>query len=192
MAKSEPLRNRDDIQKIKNYLWRKGNLRDYTLFILGVNTALRIGDLLQLRWGDVMDAATGKFFNHVVLTEQKTKKQNSVMLNRSARNALKTLWDESPQVGFDSYIFQSRMKGNRPIHRTRAYSIIREAARESHIEGVICCHSMRKTFGYHAWKTGFPPAVIMEIYNHSSIEITKRYLSINQDDKDLVFSKLEL
>ena len=77
MAKSEPLRNRDDIQKIKNYLWRKGNLRDYTLFILGVNTALRIGDLLQLRWGDVMDAATGKFFNHVVLTEQKTKKQNS-------------------------------------------------------------------------------------------------------------------
>ena len=51
---------------------------------------------------------------------------------------------------------------------------------------------MRKTFGYHAWKKGIPPAVIMDIYNHSSIEITKAYLSINQDDRDDVYKKILL
>ena len=51
---------------------------------------------------------------------------------------------------------------------------------------------MRKTFGYHAWKKGVPPALIMEIYNHSSIDVTKRYLSIDQDDKDTVFGEMLL
>ncbi len=51
---------------------------------------------------------------------------------------------------------------------------------------------MRKTFGYHAWKTGGQPALIMDIYNHSNIEITKRYLSIDQDERDNLFNKINL
>ena len=70
--------------------------------------------------------------------------------------------------------------------------IIKKAADELHIEGIISCHSLRKTFGYHAWKKGTPPAVIMTIYNHSSLDITKRYLSIDQDDKDKVFLEINL
>ena len=54
------------------------------------------------------------------------------------------------------------------------------------------CHSMRKTFGYYAWKYGTQPAVLMDIYNHSSYEITKRYLGIKQDDKDSVFLSINL
>ena len=51
---------------------------------------------------------------------------------------------------------------------------------------------MRKTFGYHAWKNGGQPALIMDIYNQSDIEITKHYLSIDQDEKDALFHKLNL
>ena len=51
---------------------------------------------------------------------------------------------------------------------------------------------MRKTFGYYAWKCGTPPAILMDIYNHSSYEITKRYLGIKQDDKDSVFFKVNI
>ena len=54
----------------------------------------------------------------------------------------------------------------------------------------ISCHSLRKTFGYHAWKQSVPPAMLMDIYNHSSYQITKRYLGIDQDDKDQVFEKI--
>lgn len=192
MAKSEPLRTNNDIEMIKKYFLDRNRIRDYTLFTLGINTALRISDLLQLKWNDVLDFRTDLFLNHITITEQKTQKKAIILINHTSKVALKKLKNNSNKIKPQYYIFKSRTGENKPIHRSRAYSIIKEAALASHIEGVICCHSMRKTFGYHAWKRGFPPAIIMDIYNHSSIEMTKRYLSINQDDKDCVFNKLQL
>ena len=58
MAKSEPLRTNDDIEVIKKYFLDRNRIRDYVLFTLGINTALRISDLLQLTWGDVLDFNT--------------------------------------------------------------------------------------------------------------------------------------
>lgn len=92
----------------------------------------------------------------------------------------------------EAYIFKSRIGDNQPIGRICAFRIIKKAVNDLNLEGVISCHSLRKTFGYHAWKKGVPPALIMSIYNHSSIEITKRYLSIDQDDKDEVFLGMNL
>ena len=79
-----------------------------------------------------------------------------------------------------------------PLSRYQAYRIVRKAAEAVGIEDVIRCHSLRKTFGYHAWKMGTPPALLMEIYNHSSFQITKHYLGIEQDDKDAVFRDIQL
>ena len=90
------------------------------------------------------------------------------------------------------FLFQSRVGYNRHIGRNRAYSIIKKAWIELGYEGNISCHSLRKTFGYHAWQNGVSPAIIMTIYNHSSMEITKRYLSIDQDDKDQVYQTIIL
>lgn len=78
------------------------------------------------------------------------------------------------------------------ISRNRAYHIKKKAALALGLEGNISCHSLKKTFGYHAWKCGTPPALIMNVYNHSNIEITKRYLSIDQDKKDELFFTVNL
>ena len=88
------------------------------------------------------------------------------------------------------YVFKSRVGSNRPIGRNRAYVIIKQACKNLGYDENISCHSLRKTFGYHAWKQGISPAVIMSIYNHSSMEITKRYLSIEQDDRDEAFQNI--
>ena len=92
----------------------------------------------------------------------------------------------------DDYVFYSKNNAQKHISRNRAWHIIKQAALDNHIDGNISCHSLRKTFGYHAWKLGGQPALIMEIYNHSNIEITKRYLSIDQDEKDCLFHKINL
>ena len=81
---------------------------------------------------------------------------------------------------------------NLPISRIQAFRIIKEAGSYFEIPGNISCHSLRKSFGYHAWKEGVSPVVLVEIYNHSSYEITKRYLGIDQDERDKVFENITL
>lgn len=193
MAKSQPIKKTSEIELIKNYFLGKSKWRDYTLFVLGINTSLRISDLLSLKWHDVYNFDSKTFKKHLTITEKKTQKKNSIALNNHALGALKTYSLHLPDLFLpEYYIFLNRSNKNVPIKRNRAYNIMRQAAKETGIEGVICCHSLRKTFGYHAWKRGVPSAIIMEIYNHSSMEVTKRYLSIDQDDKDDVFKNLLL
>lgn len=192
MCKTDPIRSSDDIQKLKQYFLEKDQIRNYTLITLGMNTSLRISDLLSLIWDDVYDFKKEKYRAHIAITEGKTGKRTVIAVNEEVKHALEMLRNSiSPVTGKD-YIFKSRIGENQPIGRVSAYKIIRDAVEELGMEGTISCHSLRKTFGYHAWKKGVPPALIMSIYNHSSIEITKRYLSIDQDDKDEVFLDMNL
>ena len=192
MCKTDPIRTSDEIQRLKQYFLKKGQVRNYTLVTMGLNTSLRIGDLLGLKWYEVYEFKEQRYRCHITLTEQKTGKKNRIALNGEARCALEMLRSlVCPESGED-YIFKSRVGSNQPIGRVSAYKIIRRAVDDLGFEGTISCHSLRKTFGYHAWKKGVPPALIMSIYNHSSIEIKKIYLSIEQDDKEEVFLDLNL
>lgn len=193
MGTTQPIRNLQDIQRMKNYFLEKGQIRNYAMITLALNTSLRIGDLLHLRWEDVYSFERDEFREHIQIVEQKTKKTTQILINQEARHALLRLKKAANErISSEIYIFKSRSGGNRPISRSRAFVIVRSAACDLGFEGIIGCHSLRKTFGYQAWKKGVPPALIMSIYNHSSIEITKRYLAIEQDDKDDVFSKMNL
>lgn len=189
---TSPIRTKEEIEKMKEYYLSKKCYRDYALFVIGINTALRISDLLHLKWQDVYDTQSRKYKSHIDLYEQKTKKHAVIALNSSCIGAFKLLKKKKPFRREDEYIFCSDKNRHEPISRNRAYHIIKDAAQANQIEGNISCHSLRKTFGYHAWKMGTPTALIMNIYNHSSIEITKRYLSIYQDDKDDLYNSMNL
>lgn len=191
MATTQPIRQKEDIILLKNFFLEKKEYRNYALITLGINTPLRISDILSLRWKDVFSEKKKSWRHHINVIEQKTGKTNVVALNQASICALEKLYKYILPSSTD-YIFKSRNSENKPICRSRAYCIIKTAAEQIGLEENIRCHSLRKTYGYHAWKNGVPPAVIMEIYNHSSIEITKRYLSINQDEKDNVTLSLNL
>ncbi len=193
MATSQPLKDLKDIEAMKNYFRNvQQNLRNYALFCVGINTALRIGDLLQLKWGNVYDFKKKRYRKHITIREQKTGKENSIAVNQNIEEALeiyrKSLEEEATA---SQYIFNGRKKGTH-LSRSQAYRIIKEASKAVEIEGNISCHSMRKTCGYHAWLSGSDPSTLMTLFNHSSFNITKRYLGIEQDEKDKVFMSLLL
>jgi integrase len=174
-----------------NYFKEREEYRNYCLLGFGFYTALRIGDMLKMKWGDVYDFKKSAFKRHVALIEQKTNKAKQFFINDSLWQILSlykgSMEDGGARLHAGLYLFVSQKGENEPISRVQAYRVTRDAARAVGIDGVIGCHSMRKTFGYNASKSGTPPTVIMEIFNHSSFQVTKRYLGINQDEKDEVY-----
>lgn len=189
MATTEPIRDKKQLQAMGEYFLKRGQLRNYVMVVMGVHTLLRISDLLRLKWSDVYDEECGAFRTHINITEKKTGKSKSIALNRQVIHALR-LYLPYRRGGF---IFVSNRKGDRAISRVQAWRIIHAAAIAVGVTGKIACHSLRKTWGYHACRSGeVSLAVIMRIYNHSSFLITQRYLGIEQDDLDRAYLGLEL
>lgn len=192
MSTTQPIRNADELSRFKNYYTggTPTGERNRLLITMGLNTALRITDILNLRWETVYDFDALHLKTHLEITEQKTGKQTMIILNKVLKDALHR-WFCRKKPDPSDYIFQSS-RSRDPIDRYQAYRIIKKAADQCDLSGHISCHSLRKTFGYHAWKHGTPPALLMNIFNHSSYRITMRYLCIDQDDKDAVFEKVQL
>lgn len=92
----------------------------------------------------------------------------------------------------DDHIFKSREGVNSPITRQQALNILKGAAFAVGIKDIVGTHTLRKTWGYHAWKSGFSPALIMETLNHSNLSVTKRYLGIQQDDINDLYDSLNI
>ena len=196
MNLAQPIKKTKDLENFKDYYKKiKPNQRNELLIILGLNTALRISDILSLVWNSVYNFEKKEYRDHVILIEQKTGKASQIYLNSSVLDTLRDykeyLKQNNKTIEPDTFIFNHSNK-NLKITRTQAFRIIKEAAEYYDISGVISCHSLRKTFGYHAWKQGVPPALLVTVFNHSSFDITRRYLGIEQDDKDDIFKKIKL
>ena len=183
MAMTEPIRNKHHLQQLIMYYFNRGNMRNYLLIILCVHTALRISDILRLTTDDVYDFKNHRIHRTITITEKKTQKSKTIALHKNIITALSACFP-SARPGMPLICNKRTSKA---ISRIQAYRIIRSAAENSNIPQQVSCHSLRKTFGYHSWKNGVSPVVIMEIYNHSSLKVTKRYLGVSQDDKNTVY-----
>ena len=183
MNKTEPIRDPELLRAFLDYYREIGQYRNYVLLNLGVYTALRISDILKLNTNDVYDFKKKKVKDFITLNEKKTGKSKTIALNLKVKNALNKYYDEASP---NSPLIVNEITGA-AITRNHAYRIIDEAAKAVSIPHKVSCHSLRKTFGYHAWQNGISPVVLMEIYNHSSYEVTKRYLGVTQDDHNRVY-----
>lgn len=192
MSTTQPIKNTEQLHMLKNYyLGIKPNSRNYLLIVMGLNSALRISDILSLTCGDVYDFNRGRLKTHIVVREHKTGKINRIFINKEIHASLSCCVCFADKTEL-SWLFESQMQKDQPLSRYQAYRLIKKAAAYAGMDSDISCHSLRKTFGYYAWKQGTHPAVLMNIYNHSNYQITKRYLGIDQDDKDEVFRNVEL
>jgi len=83
----DPISDRKKITQIKNYLKGSNRFRDLLLFVVGINSALRISDLLPLRIGDFVDD-DGNYRDRFTIREAKREKRNEIVINTSIQKAL--------------------------------------------------------------------------------------------------------
>lgn len=183
----QPIRDLKKIDTIKKLL-KQQNLRDYCLFVLGINSGLRISDLLKLRISDVSEK--GKIKDRIRLREKKTNKFKDFPLSNSTKSALKE-YLKTREYNENEPLFISR-KNKGFLLRQQAYKIINDVAESVGIKEKIGTHTLRKTFGYHAYNNGYDITLIQKLFNHSSPAVTLRYIGITQDEMDDVYLSLDL
>ena len=187
MKTTEPIRNPKHVSKLLKYYYTKGQLRNYLMINICVYTALRISDVLALTADQLYDFKKRKLRNSFTIIEKKTKKSKTIPINDEIRRALLYC---IPLFKPGKVLILNDKTG-KAISRIQAYRLIRRAAEAVGIPENVSCHSLRKILGYYSFKNGEHPNIIMDIYNHSSLAITQRYLGITQDEKNDVYFKLK-
>ena len=66
------------------------------------------------------------------------------------------------------------------------------SCKEAGLQERVGTHTMRKTFGYHHYQKFKDVAMLQKIFNHSSPQITLRYIGIEQDQIDESYSNFIL
>lgn len=184
----EPIRDRKKINDMKKIL--SGNKRNYLFFVLGINSALRAGDLLELKFEDIIDVHM-KPLDHIKLKETKTSKNNKIAVSKGVKKAIVDYCETYYKGNLSDYVFYSRKGNNRPINRQMAWKIVKAAADAVGVKD-IGTHSLRKTWAYHSYKAGTDIVIIQDMLNHSSPSVTLRYIGITQDEKDRAVLSLDL
>lgn len=177
----DPIRDIESINMIKKIL-KSQSQRDLLLFVLGINTGIRVSDLLSLKVQDVWDGKRTKEF--LYLKDSQSGEERAYYLNHRVHQELKNYLSQFNLKDSD-YLFKSS-RNEQPISRQQAYRIINKAAKEAGIIGKIGMHTLRKTFGYHAYRKGIAISILMEIYHHHTPAETLRYIGIDKHEKRFV------
>jgi integrase len=168
----QPLRTKEQIEDMKWSLKKWCGQRDYILFLIGINTGLRIGDLVKFKVKDVRKRKT------IAIKEGKTDKSRKVNLS----NIYSEIQSYIAEIDSE-WLFPSRQGGSH-ITTTQAYRQLVKAAKMVDIDEGIGTHTMRKTFGYWFYKQTMDIAKLQNILNHSTPAITLNYIGITQEEID--------
>ncbi len=191
MKKVQPIRDKSKIRAIKGNL-KKRDPRDFLLFTLGINTGLRISDILKLKVEDVKESS-GEIKEFLDLNEKKTKKQRVIYINDEVKNALEYYFDKTRLYDLERYLFTSNKdKINKPITRCRAWQLVHSWCDEVGIKGRVGTHTLRKTAGYHMRMVGVPIEIIREVLGQKDMQVTKRYIGITDDEVTKVIKNFNL
>ncbi len=155
---SEPIKSMDDIMRISRFLMDNGRYRDNMLFIVGINFGLRVSDLLQLRFGHLInDNSTFKssfpIFEQKTRNTRKHKRNRYITINAAVRQAVITYLEHSEEtVCLSDYMFRSESNRgkseNKPMHRNSVDRILKGLAYDLDINVKVSTHTLRKTFAY--------------------------------------------
>jgi len=175
----EPIRKIKDIENIKKLLKTEKSLRNYCLFICGINWALRASDLLSIKVGDIRELQIGQT---KAIIEKKTGKTNYITMNSATHEVIDAYLKQRTQKLEDNAPLFFSQKGQalevRSLNR-----LVQQWTDSINLKGHYGSHSLRKTWGYIQRKEfGTPIELIQERYKHSSPSITRLYIGIEREE----------
>jgi len=186
---ADSIKTKEEVNQIRNYFLDKKQYRNYMMWMLGICTAYRCGDILSLKFSDIFEDDKSTYKNNISIYEQKTGKLREMEITQPIQQAI-NMYLESINYNFEltDYIFASR-KGNNSISVRSAERILSDMAEEIGLNKKynVSTHTMRKTYAYWFIMTHKNDitalSTLMELLNHSSERITLAYAGIAKEDR---------
>ena len=169
-----------DAMNLIRKLAKDENYKMSLLIALGCFTGLRISDILALRWEQIL--STEEF----TIIEKKTGKKRVLRLNSQLQQHIQECYEQIQPIGLKAPILISQKGTVFTIQRINV--ILKEIKRKYRLKVKnFSCHSLRKTFGRQVYNMNSENSELalvklMELFNHSSLAITKRYLGLRQEE----------
>ena len=169
-----------DAMNLIRKLAKDDNYKMSLLVALGCFTGLRISDILALRWNQILGV------DEFTIIEKKTGKKRTLRLNPQLQQHIQECYEHIQPIGVKAPILVSQ-KGT--IFTIQAINRIFKDIKKKYKVKIknFSCHSLRKTFGRQVYNMNSDSSELalvklMELFNHSSIAITKRYLGLRQEE----------
>ena len=169
-----------DAMNLIRKLAKDENYKMSLLVALGCFTGLRISDILALRWNQILGVS------EFTIIEKKTSKKRTLRLNPQLQEHIQECYEHIQPIGVKAPILVSQ-KGT--IFTIQAINRIFKDIKKKYKVKIknFSCHSLRKTFGRQVYNLNnenseLALVKLMELFNHSSVSITKRYLGLRQEE----------
>ena len=169
-----------DAMNLIRKLAKDNNYKMSLLIALGCFTGLRISDILALRWNQILGV------DEFTIIEKKTGKKRTLRLNPQLQKHIQECYEHIKPIGVKAPILVSQ-KGT--IFTIQAINRILKDIKKKYKVKIknFSCHSLRKTFGRQVYNMNdnnseLALVKLMELFNHSSVSITKRYLGLRQEE----------
>jgi integrase len=151
-----------------------------SLFIaLGCFWGLRVSDLVTLKWEQILNVV------EIIIIEKKTKKKRVININSQLQQLIKDCFEKINPIGFQ-FVFVSQKKS---VYTTQRLNVMLKEIKITYKLNIknFSCHSLRKTFGRQVFNMSGENSEmalikLMEIFNHSNMGITKRYLGLKEEE----------
>ncbi|MCL2300938.1 MAG: tyrosine-type recombinase/integrase [Firmicutes bacterium] len=203
---SEPIKSLKDIARISQYLTQNQRYRDNMLFILGINFGLRISDLRELRFCDLLDEAAGGFTfkRSFPILEQKTKNTRKVKRNRHITINAAVIYAVELYLRYiktppklDDFLFVSESNhAAGALSRVSVDRILKGIGADLQLPYKMATHTLRKTFAYHQMAmAGNDPRkllLLQKMFGHSSVAQTLDYIGITNEEIEQAYLGLNL
>lgn len=183
---SEPIKDKAYIESVEKYL-ASYSKRNQLIFAMGVNSGLRVSDILGLNISDVKNKS------YVKIREKKTGKYKRFPLNDKLKKLIREylkIREKQYSICEEEPLFIG--KKHHRLGRSQVFRFIKDACAKVGLQGNYSCHSCRKSFGYFFYKQYNDIALLQKILNHSSPLITLRYIGIDQETIDFSYNNFEL